>query len=87
MLFCKASASEWQQIQHILATYEAASGQCINKQKTSILFNTNTRENIKNQIKKATRVTICQNLDTYLGLPLVVGQSKYKTFSSLKERI
>lgn len=50
LLFCKATITEWQHVQTILATYEVASSQCIHKQKTTILFNSNTCENINYQI-------------------------------------
>ena len=42
-LFCKTNTMEWVQIQHILKIYENASGQKINKEKTSIFFSKDTK--------------------------------------------
>lgn len=47
IIFSRATKSDWQKIQGICNLYEAASGQVLNRQKTSILFSTNTRENVK----------------------------------------
>lgn len=85
ILFCRTSISKCQHIQTILETYKVAYGQSINKQKTSIFFNSNTCETIKNQIKEITGVTICHYPGTYLGLPSVIGKLKCKTFGSLKD--
>jgi hypothetical protein len=38
LLFCHANTREWGRIQELLATYETASGQKLNRDKTSILF-------------------------------------------------
>lgn len=87
ILFCRASLTEWKQIQSIMKKYEATFGQCINKQKTSILFSPNTSDAIKNQIKAIIGVIICHNLGIYLGLLAAVGKSKNKTFGPLKDWI
>lgn len=42
LLFCRATFSEWCNIQDLLEIYEKASGQTINKGKTSIFFSPNT---------------------------------------------
>jgi hypothetical protein len=36
MLFCKADSIEWKRFTRILEKYEVASGQCLNKNKTSL---------------------------------------------------
>lgn len=87
MLFCRAKQSEWQQVKDFLETDEIASGQSVNKQKSSLFFSSNTSASIKNQIRKSAGVSICTNLGKYLGLPLSLGRFKYHTFGSLKDRI
>ncbi|GLT71413.1 hypothetical protein SLA2020_434330 [Shorea laevis] len=42
LLFCRANFAEWCAIHEILESYEQASGQKINKDKTSIFFSHNT---------------------------------------------
>lgn len=41
LLFCRANIMEWGSIQQLLKVYENASGQKINKEKTSIFFSRN----------------------------------------------
>jgi hypothetical protein len=43
LLFCKANIPEWLQVQDILAIYEQASRQKLNREKTSIFFSRNTK--------------------------------------------
>jgi hypothetical protein len=50
LLFCKANILEWLHIQDILATYEQASGQKLNKKKTSIFFSRNTKAATKQHL-------------------------------------
>lgn len=47
ILFCRASIFEWQHIQSILETYEIATGQTINKEKTSLMFSSKTSPTTK----------------------------------------
>lgn len=42
LLFCRANSLEWSRLVFLLDTYEKASGQRLNKKKTSILFSRNT---------------------------------------------
>lgn len=70
-----------------MEVYGAASGQSINKQKTSILFSINTSNKTKKEVQEVVGVTLCHNPGTYLGLPLVIGKSKNKNFGLLKDRI
>ena len=46
-LFCEASVEECQCLMDILGQYEAGSSQVINRQKTTLSFNRNTREEVK----------------------------------------
>ena len=43
LLFCEATTTECQTLPDILVLYERASGQAINKQKTTLFFNPNTK--------------------------------------------
>lgn len=87
ILFCRASLIEWKHIQVILEKYEAASGQCVNKQKATIMFSSDTSDAIKDQIKTNAVVSLCFDQGKYLGLPSTVGRSKNSTFGPLKDRI
>ena len=52
LLFCEASIEECWCLMDILGLYEAASDQAINKQKTSLFFSRNTREEVKQTIQQ-----------------------------------
>ncbi|XP_042969200.1 uncharacterized protein LOC122301912 [Carya illinoinensis] len=71
----------------ILDCYEKASGHKLNKHKTSIFFSTNTKENVKSEIYKEAGSYICDRHEKYLGLPTIIGRSKYNTLRGLKERV
>ena len=51
LLFCQATMEECQRLLDLLGTYEAASGQAINRQKTSLFFSTNTKPNVRRAIQ------------------------------------
>lgn len=50
-IFCQAIVEEGQRLLQILGQYEAASGQAINRQRTSIFFSRNTRQEVKQKSK------------------------------------
>ena len=72
---------------HLLGNYEAASGQAINGQKTSIFFSKNTRIEVKANIQGLLGAQVMEDCETYLRLPMVVGKSKVNTFKALQEKI
>ena len=51
IIFCKATNEECNTLQKILAVYEKASGQQLNRTKTSLFFSGNTPEDVKEEIK------------------------------------
>jgi hypothetical protein len=87
LLFCRANFIEWGNVQVILDKYEKASGQKLNREKTSIFFSKNTRTEVKEYIASLSGVTITTNFEKYLGLPAIVGQSRARAFGGLKGRI
>jgi hypothetical protein len=87
LLFCKANFMEWGNIQEILDIYEKASGQKLNRDKTSIFFSKNTKEEFKEYIASISGVSITTQFEKYLGLPTIVGQSWMRAFGGMKGRI
>jgi hypothetical protein len=86
LLFCKANSVEWRRLSKLLEDYETASGQKLNKKKTSIFFSRNTSEK-KEEISRLSRLSSTQCYEKYLGLPTMVGRLRYKAFKSIKDRI
>ncbi|KAL0008819.1 hypothetical protein SO802_010321 [Lithocarpus litseifolius] len=92
-LLAKAEEDRWihgeevQAITEVLQTYATASGHCINFEKSSVYFSTNTDGGQRARIRTALGVREVDKFETYLGLPTLVGRSKYQTFSYLKDKV
>ena len=78
---------ECKRLLDLLETYEAASGQAINRPKTSLFFSTNTKPEVRRAIQQMLGARIMSNTEKYLGLPMVSGKSKVNTFKELQEKI
>jgi hypothetical protein len=87
LLFCKASTTEVSCVQDLLTEYELASGQQINRQKTTLIFSKSTPRHIQNNIQGMLGVPVIRQYEKYLGLPSFVGRAKYLNFAQIKERV
>jgi hypothetical protein len=87
LLFCKAKPVEVARIQNILNQYENASGQQINRQKTTIFFSKSTSQRVQETIQDMLGVPAIKQYERYLGLPSFIGRAKYSTFAQIKERV
>ena len=87
LLFCQANQDDVRCISETLKLYAVASAKCINFEKSSIFFINNTKEEVREQIKRELRVREVERFESYLGLPTLVGRAKYQTFSFLKDRV
>ena len=85
LLFCRSTLEECEKIQELLSYYEAASGQMINKNKTTLFFSRNTNEQMQEAFKLSLQVLAIKHYE-YLGLPSFVGRGKKACFTQLKER-
>ena len=72
---------------NILERYEKASGQKVNKNKTTIFFSKSTVEINKYEIKSALGLQEIEHYEQYLGLPSLVGRRKKQSFNLIKEKI
>lgn len=52
LLFCLATSSECTRLIDILGSYEQTSGQAINRQKTTLFFNPNTKQVVREDIQR-----------------------------------
>ena len=87
LIFCRASLEECDSLQRIFQVYEAASGQQLNRTKTSLFFNSNTDTSVKEEIKNQFGAQVIKNHEKYLGLPSMVGRNKRNSFNSIKEKL
>jgi len=70
-----------------LNLYATTSGQCINLDKSSVFFSGNTTGVQTDWNTNALGVKKVEKFKSYLGLPTLIGRSKYQTFSFIKERV
>ena len=87
LLFCRATRVECQKLQDILRLYEKASGQKLNRDKTTLFFSRNTPQTMQDELKNILGVPSIQQYERYLGLPSLVGKEKLTCFSQIKERV
>ena len=86
-LFFRVTRDESSTINRVLLNYELISGQAINFQKPGIFFSPNVDSSVKNTISAMLGVSSSIDTGRYLGLPSLIGISKRKIFSFLKDRL
>ena len=90
LILMKARCSGAQALKQIMCKYELASGQVINKDKSSILFSPNTGDHAKQQMRLILSINqeaSAESAERYLGLPVSVGKSKKKAFEYIKQKV
>ncbi|XP_050260094.1 uncharacterized protein LOC126705233 [Quercus robur] len=87
VLFCQATKRDLDVIQSILVLYEKASGQKLNREKTSVFFSKATPTERKIEIINELGVSEVREYEKYLGLPAVVGRNKKASLNFIKERV
>ena len=74
-------------VQNLLANYEEASGQKLNREKTTLFFSKNTASEIQDSIKALLGVPKIKQYEKYLGLPSFVDRRKRVSLEYIKDRI
>ena len=87
LIFCKSTLKECNKVQELLAYYEVALGQVINKEKTTLCFSRNTNEATQEALKVALNVPTIRHYEKYLGLTSFVGRNRTACFTQIKERM
>ena len=87
LIFYRAMENECQTLLNILAKYERASDQQINRARTTLFFSKSTSADMQNRIKDMVGVTVVQQYEKYLGLPSLVGRNKKESFTHIKQQI
>ncbi|XP_062005887.1 uncharacterized protein LOC133723071 [Rosa rugosa] len=87
LLFGSATNEECLQYRKILNTYEKASGQKVNFQKSSVVFSNNVNVDRQREMAALLEVKCVTEHDRYLGLPMRVGKSKTAIFEYIKEKL
>lgn len=87
LIFCKATILDCDSLQRIFQVYEKASGQQLNRAKTSLFFSTNTSREVQEEIKVRFAAQVIKQHEKYLGFPLLVGRNKKASFSDIKDKL
>lgn len=87
LLLMKVNQENSSQLRNVLQLYEDCSGQTINKDKSSVLFSKNCREEERDAFLAALDISREAKSEKYLGLSVYLGQPKAKMFSYLKDRV
>ncbi|XP_073362809.1 uncharacterized protein [Aegilops tauschii subsp. strangulata] len=87
LLFFRARVDGAEAVSNLLDTYCLASGQRINKDKSSIFFSKGCPEIVRDAVKGHLQVPNESLSDRYLGMPTDVGHSKKGTFKYLSDRV
>ncbi|KAA3465354.1 reverse transcriptase [Gossypium australe] len=87
ILFGEATRKGASLIKGILKEYGDCSGQCVNFNKSTVFFSTNTAQENKEEVLGILGVRASTNMERYLGLPSLVGRRKKESFQALKEKV
>ena len=69
VFFCKAEPRECEEVMKVVKKYGQALGQCINFEKSSLLFGKRINANVRQQIKDTLDIQSEGGMGTYLGIP------------------
>lgn len=86
LIFIKANMESATRLNEILEIYGDASGQCVNRSKSSIFFSPNTPTALRQSLKQLLGVQVEAFSECYLGLPTAVGKINCGTFEHLGDR-
>ena len=85
--FCKAEPRECEEVMKVVKRYGKTSGQCINFDKSSLLFGKQINATSRQEIKDALGIQNEGGMGTYLGIPEDISGSKCKLFVFLKDKL
>ncbi|XP_061993497.1 uncharacterized protein LOC133711383 [Rosa rugosa] len=87
ILYAQASIEACYEIQDVIETYGRASGQLVNFNKSSIVFNKNVDADLQDDVASLMGVEIVEPHERYLGLPTYVGRKKTTTFQYIMDNL
>lgn len=87
LIFCQASLNQVSNIKRILDLYGRSSGQVVNLEKSLVIFNKNTAQEIRDDVCRELEGVNEQKKGKYLGLPLMIGRSKNEVFCFIIEAV
>lgn len=87
LLFAGADLFSTVNLRNVIKTYEAASGQAVNFQKSSICFSPNVDQALVEDIKNVFGIEVVERHAKYLGLPSSISRNKRDIFTPICMRV
>ena len=87
LFFCKAELRECEELIKVVKKYGQASDQCINFEKSSLLFGKRVGRDMRQQNKDTLGIRNEGGMWTYLGIPEDITGSKCNMFAFLKDKL
>ena len=87
LIFCEASVLECERLGTLLDLYKEASGQQVNRQKTTLFFSKNTPSPIRIEVQQFWGASSSSQFAKYLGLPASIGRNKGQAFRGVKDQL
>ncbi|CAN1805656.1 Putative ribonuclease H protein At1g65750 [Linum perenne] len=87
VLFGYANISQAVCINEVLDRFSSISGQEISREKSKIFFSRNVDRRVSQQVCNVLKINPTQNLEKYLGVPLIHGRNSKQLYQYLIERI
>jgi hypothetical protein len=87
LLFFRANEAEANKIKSIITTYQQASGQLVNYNKSEIIFSMKVQQKYRGVITKILPMPIVDHFNKYLGQPTHIGRSKTQVFNYIQDKV
>jgi exonuclease III len=87
LMFCRANKEEATHMKALINSYQQASGQLVNYNKSEIIFSKKVDHNIKEEIKNILPMQEVNHFSKYLGQPTYIGRAKSQVFSYILDRV
>ncbi|KAK4383614.1 hypothetical protein Sango_2758200 [Sesamum angolense] len=82
-IYCMTTKAEMRCVKEILVKYELATGQLINIDKSSMIFNQNIPAELCEELASILGIRVEQAFSNYLGRSAIIGQSKSSAFKKI----
>ena len=83
IIFAKATLKACSSINKIIHDFYAMSGQLVNLHKSSVQFSNNIQGAMKRRLRKVLNIHISNDINKYLGRPVIQDRVKRSTFSEV----
>ncbi|MCI04812.1 hypothetical protein A2U01_0025860, partial [Trifolium medium] len=82
----KATTTETTQMKAIITTYQQASGQLVNYNKSELIFSKRVQQTTKSDIQQILPMPTVDHFAKYLGQPTHIGRSKNQIFNYIQDK-